>query len=708
VSPGDAQNGRSRQVLLWGGSTPLLAEVRRALEGAAGTDWEVRSAGPGEAPERVLAEPPDLVIVDATGAPGNPEEIGRVVEALGEARIAVLALLRGGDAEAVRAAYEAGAGDVLTEPIDWVAFPPRAEALARGGHREEALRRERDALLHTQRLGRVGSWELDLASGDMRLSPEACRILGVPPEPGRLPLEDLLQRLPDFDRVGLRRTLHDAVEGGRRFLLQHRLRMPDGRMCHLEQAGEVGFVGEKATHVRGTLRDVTEQRETERRMRRLANFDALTGLATRHLFLARLREEIDRAKAESHLIGLLYLDLDQFKRINDTLGHTVGDALLQRIAQVLRSHLRPAERTAAEDPELDAEVSRLGGDEFTVLLCRISRPEDAGEVAGRVLRSLEDPVVVGGREISTTASIGIAIYPNDASTAEALLKHADTAMYHAKRRGRANFQFFQHSMGMAAMRRFTLEGELRHALEREQLEVHFQPRVSLHTGRIQGMEALVRWEHPELGSVQPKEFIPIAEETGLIVPIGAWVLEAACREAVSLQREGLGTLEVSVNVSSRQFARDDVWERITGTLRDTGLDPHRLEIEITETLMLEAEADPETLLRDLRGIGVRVALDDFGTGYSSLSYVTRLPLDTVKLDRSIVRDVDSDPATASVARAVIAMAQTLGIHVVAEGVDAEGQARVLRQLGCSEMQGFLVAGALPPPDLRAFLRRRRS
>lgn len=705
MSPGEPQSRRSRRVLLWGEATPLLSEARRALEGA---DWTVDRADPGEASRGALAEPTELVIVDATGSSSGLEEIARILGDDIEGGAALLAVVAGGDAPAVRAAYAAGAWDVLTEPVDWAALPPRADALARGGRRVETLRRERDALLHSQRLGRVGSWELDVATGRLELSSEACRILGVSGDQGPVRLEEFLQRLPDFDRVGLRRTLKDAMESGRRFLVQHRLRMPDGRIRHLEQAGEVSFAGKKAERVRGTLRDVTEQRETERRMRRLANFDALTGLATRHLFLARLREEIERALAEGHRIGLLYLDLDQFKRINDTLGHTVGDALLQRIAQVLRSHVRAAEWTPAEDAESDAEVSRLGGDEFTVLLCQLERPEDAGEVAARILRSLEDPVVVGGREISTTASIGIAVYPNDATDAEMLLKHADTAMYHAKRRGRANFQFFRQSMGEAAMRRFTLEGELRHALERGQLHVHFQPRLECATARVRGMEALVRWEHPELGSVQPKEFIPIAEDTGLIVPIGAWVLEAACRETVRFQQEGLGHLHLSVNVSSRQFTRDDVWERITGTLRDTGLDPHRLEIEITESLMLEAEADPETLLRDLRGIGVRVALDDFGTGYSSLSYVTRLPLDTVKLDRSIVRDVDSDPATASVARAVVAMAHTLGIEVVAEGVDSEAQARILRQLGCEEMQGFLVAGALTSDQMRAFLRRQIS
>ena len=660
------------------------------------------------ASEHLHADEPKLLVLDAT------LEADRALDTLEaflvldpERAIPVIVLVPAGQSPAVRAAYSAGAWDVRAEPVDWASFTERARVLLEHAARRAQLAQQAEALLHAQRLGRMGSWSLHLESRTMSLTPEACRILGAAPEIGQMSLEDFLACLPDFDRQGLQRTFEEAVEGRRRFLLQHRLLTPSGGIRYAEQAGEVVDGGEKVEGLRGTIRDVTEQREAERKMRRLANYDALTGLATRHLFLDRLREAIESAKREGHKIALLYLDLDQFKRVNDTLGHTVGDVLLQRLADVLRSHVRSEDMVGRDGADAPADVSRLGGDEFTVLLSEVASADGAGEVARRVLCSLEEPVVVAGREISTTASIGIALYPDDASTAEGLLKNADTAMYHAKHRGRAGYQFFRKAMGVAALRRFTLEGELRHALERDELRVYYQPRVDLLSGVVHGAEALVRWEHPDLGQVQPKEFIPVAEETGLIVPIGAWVLDTACRQARMWLDHGLEMEHLSVNVSSHQFTHDDMWQRITSCLRESGLPPSILEVEITESLMLEAEGDPETLLRDLRGIGVKIALDDFGTGYSSLAYVTRLPLDSVKLDRSIIRDIDSDPATASVARAVIAMAQTLGIRVVAEGVDAEGQVRLLAKLGCEEMQGFLVAGALPPDQFATYLGQRK-
>jgi len=695
----------SRCALVWGVNEALVQAARAALEDA---DWEVGVASSEVASEHLHANSPGLLVLDAT------LDLQRALATLEaflvldpEGAIPVIAIVPAGAPASVRAAYQAGAWDVRSDPVDWASFAERGRVLLSHAARRQQLAEHAEALLHAQRLGRMGSWSLHLQSGTMQLTPEACRILGVAPEVGSMSLEDFLSRLPDFDRVGLRRSFEEAVEGRRHFLLQHRLETPEGRIRYAEQAGEVVDAGEKVEWLRGTIRDVTEQRETERKMRRLANYDALTGLATRHLFLDRLREAIEAAKCRGHKVALLYLDLDQFKRINDTLGHTVGDVLLQRLADVLRSHVRNDDTVGREGADDSAEVSRLGGDEFTVLLSEIASSKEAGEVARRVLRSIEEPVVVAGREISTTASIGIALYPDDGSTAEGLLKNADTAMYHAKHRGRAGYQFFRRAMGVAELRRFTLEGELRHALERGELRLHYQPRVDLRSGIVHGAEALLRWEHPHLGQVQPKEFIPVAEETGLIVPIGAWVLDRACRQARAWLDRGLEMEHLSVNVSSRQFIEDDLWQRITGCLRESGLPPSILEIEITESLMLEAEGDPETLLRDLRGIGVRIALDDFGTGYSSLAYVTRLPLDSVKLDRSIILDIDSDPATAAVARAVIAMAHTLGIRVVAEGVDAEAQVRLLKTLGCEEMQGFLVAGALSPEEFAGYLGQRK-
>ncbi|MEN8184638.1 MAG: bifunctional diguanylate cyclase/phosphodiesterase, partial [Myxococcota bacterium] len=353
----------------------------------------------------------------------------------------------------------------------------------------------------------------------------------------------------------------------------------------------------------------------------------------------------------------------------------------------------------------EPEVSRLGGDEFTVLLSRIASAEKAGDVARRILRALPRPIQIDDNEVSTTGSIGIAVYPLDGQDTETLVKHADRAMYYAKESGRNNYQYFDESMNISSMRKMHLESQLRTALESGQLQIIYQPRVDLRTGWVCGMEALARWQHPDLGVVSPKEFIPVAEETGLIVSIGQWILENACAQNRAWQRAGYERLLLSVNVSSRQFAQADLHEVIARALHSSGLDPKDLELEITESTMLQDSEETSLALRDLKAMGVRVALDDFGTGYSSLSYLTRFSLDTLKLDRSIVRDVDSDPAAAGITTAVIAMARSLGLRVVAEGVDTEEQSKFLREKRCDEIQGFLFSGPVTANEFVRFLTR---
>ena len=361
-----------------------------------------------------------------------------------------------------------------------------------------------------------------------------------------------------------------------------------------------------------------------------------------------------------------------------------------------------------EDPGLQTEVSRLGGDEFTILLSNIAEPDDAGEVARRILKALPEPITVDGPEISSTGSIGIAIFPEDGDDAESLLKHADTAMYHAKERGRNTHQFFCESMNQATRRKLTLETRLREALEHGDLEVHYQPRLDLSNGAVVATEALLRWEDPELRKISPKEIIPLAEDTGLIFAVGAWVLDTACAQNRAWQLEGYTPIRVSVNVSSRQFTHHDLRETVRHALDQSQMDPRYLELEITESVVLQDDEETALVLRDLRAMGVGVALDDFGTGYSSLSYLPRFPLDVLKMDRCFVRDVDSDPSAAGIASAVIAMAHCLGARVVAEGVDAEEQLRFLRDQGCDEAQGFLFSGAVPAPALTRFLTRRND
>jgi len=435
-----------------------------------------------------------------------------------------------------------------------------------------------------------------------------------------------------------------------------------------------------------------------------ADRDGLTGLASRQSFMQSVSDALPLAKRGGYPAALLYIDLDRFKGINDTLGHAAGDAILQQVARLLKSQVRPTDVVGSPGAQDSATISRLGGDEFTVLLSKVRRPEDAGDVVRRILESMKMPVFVGGHEISTSASVGIAVFPQDGEDAETLLKRADLAMYEAKARGPGAYRFYQPAMGQTLLRRLEVEGHLRHALERGEFEVRYQPRVDLRSEVVVGSEALLRWHSRELGWVQPKEFIPVAEETGLIVPIGAWVLETACAQLARWQSLGWPGLRISVNVSSQQFESSDVSKTATEALRTHGLAPESLELEVTESLILGENDRTALALRDLRAIGVTLALDDFGTGYSSLSFLTRFPLDVLKIDRSIASQVTADPASASIVEAVVAMGRRLELRIVAEGVDALEQALQLRSLGCDEIQGFLISEAVVAEEWDEFCR----
>jgi diguanylate cyclase (GGDEF)-like protein len=380
--------------------------------------------------------------------------------------------------------------------------------------------------------------------------------------------------------------------------------------------------------------------------------------------------------------------------VNHTAGERGGDTLLQYVAEVLRSVVAAEE----DEPFAAPQVARLHGDTFAVLLPAIGAPEVAATVADRILEGVSVPVPIGDREVSISASVGSAVHPSDGINAESLLQNAELALLHAK--GPSGRQeSFRRSMSVNALRRFTLASDLRRAVEPGELRVVYQPRIRASDGRTLGAEALVRWDHPTLGSVSPAEFIPIAEQAGLIGRIGSFVLRTACREFHAL-RDVAPEARVSVNVSSWQLAQTDIWETVTSCLRETGLPAAALELEITESLMIDDDNDPDAALRDLKGIGIEIALDDFGTGYTSLSYVSRFPVDVIKLDRALTREAGEDPKADRVARAIVHLAHELDMRVVGERVDSEAQARAVREIGVDEIQGFLIAGALEMPALR--------
>jgi diguanylate cyclase (GGDEF)-like protein len=445
----------------------------------------------------------------------------------------------------------------------------------------------------------------------------------------------------------------------------------------------------------------------ERRIVRLAYFDTLTGLPNRAQSRSRLESALHAAKGHQRTLAVLYLDLDNFKRVNDTLGHSVGDELLCVVAKRLRSSLRSGDAGGAETGARarPGDLARLGGDEFLVLLPNLHNSEDAGTVAERLISALREPVQLAHHTLVVTPSVGIAIYPQDGADADALLRNADLAMYFAKRRSPGTHAFFDVSMNANALHRFTIEGRLRGALERNEFHLQYQPQFDLRTGEISGMEALLRWTSAELGAVSPAEFIPVAEETGLIHPIGRWVLRTACQQAHAWRAEGLPIPRMAVNVSGREFALAEYPREVAEILQETGLEPGMLELEITESVVMADQAWAERAINELKQLGISMAIDDFGTGYSSFGRLRHYAVDRLKIDRSFVTSVTEGSDDRAIAAAIIAMSRSMRINVTAEGVESFPQLAFLQEQDCQDAQGFLLSRPLQADAARALLRR---
>jgi diguanylate cyclase (GGDEF)-like protein/PAS domain S-box-containing protein len=443
------------------------------------------------------------------------------------------------------------------------------------------------------------------------------------------------------------------------------------------------------------LQDISERKEIETRLNYMAYYDALTGLPNRRQLHARVREIIIEANRHGRLAAMVFIDLDRFKVINDSLGHIVGDALLKVVAQRLQDNVRTGDM-----------VARVSGDEFIVLLANIAQVDDVTRIAGKLLTAMAEPVLLPGRRLFVTASLGIALYPRDSGDFEGLFKHADTAMYHAKQLGRNNFQFFTEAMNRRAKRQLALETELQGALARGEFVLHYQPLVNLATGRLVAIEALLRWRHPTLGLVPPVEFIPLAEEIGVIVTIGEWVLEQGCRDALRWHEAGFTDVPLGVNVSSRQFQQGKLYELVSRTLARTGLPPRLLDLELTESLLMQDPDGAVEIMGAISSLGTTFSIDDFGIGYSSLAYLRRFPVQTLKIDRSFVAEIVDNPDDAAITSTIIAMAHNLNMLVIAEGVEDDAQLEALRRLGCDAIQGFHICMPMPLPALLDFLRER--
>lgn len=680
---------------------------------------------------------PDIVLLDVV----MPKMDGfsacaALRKLLGSEHTPILMITGLDDIESINHAYDAGATDFVTKPINVLILGHRIRYMLRASQLFDELRKSEWNLANAQRIAKLGSWDWDLIKNELCCSEELYHIFGLasrkPSEtsedPADLPskdfpsmnrteqgkyrqisTEDLLEFIHPEDKEIVEKNFFQALHEGRPFQIEYRVVLPDGSESVVYQQTEILLdENSKVTHVIGTVQDITERKLAEEKIQFFTYYDPLTNLPNRKLFKDRLKQALFSAQRNKQLVAILFLDLDNFKRVNETLGHDVGDLLLKDVAIRLLSCIRKNDsvsRFGIEEPTL--YISHLGGDEFTVLLTDMKQAQDALRVVRRILDVLSQKFMLKGHEFFITSSIGIAVYPYDGEDADVLLKNADSAMYYAKGQGRNNYQFYTKSMNATAFERLLLESSLRKALERDEFLLYYQPQVNVCSREITGIEALIRWRHPDAGLVSPVEFIPLAEDTGLIIPIGEWVLRTACRQNKHWQKTGFPPIRMSVNLSIRQFMQQNLVETIAQALIDSKLDPQYLELEITESAIMQNPEETIIALKKIKSMGIKLSVDDFGTGYSSLSYLKRFPLSTLKIDRSFVKDLSTDSDSANITTAIIAMAHSLNLKVIAEGVETEEHLAFLRQQRCDEGQGYLFSRPLPDKEITQLLAQKK-
>ena len=674
--------------------------------------FAITEATSGDRAIQMLADwLPDVVVLDALMPGLDGFETCRALRDLpGFESLPVLMLTGLDDDASINRAYEAGATDFFVKSTQWSLLAGRLRYLLRSSRTRLELERSKSKLARAQDLARMGSFDWRRHHGGLMFSTEGLRVLGLGPG-DVLSFRSLLRLLSSEDRAGLLSVLHGVFDHSSVLATDIPVTLADGRqrIIHTEAEPEFNEHGNLVGYT-GIVQDVTDRRLAEDKIRHLANFDALTGLPNRRQLIWRAERALEHAKRLSHQVGLLLIDLDRFKVINDTLGHGAGDELLMEVARRLRSCVRHSDQVMETSLESMASrshrtleaVGRLGGDEFVALLPEVIDERDAERVAMRVLDLMREPIFVGGQECFVTASVGIALYPRDGGTVADLIRNSDMAMYSVKSQGRNNMSLYRPALAGKGREKLELESALHKAIERNELVLHYQPKVDVRAAKMIGAEALMRWQRGGV-LVPPGDFIPLAEETGLIIPLSEWAIREAARQ-VRVWRDNFGFSDsIAVNLPNRLFERTDLVEHIHQAVTHYGVPHSSIELEITETGLMRDLQNVIPSLHRLNEIGVEISIDDFGTGYSSLAYLTTLPISELKIDRSFVRDLGMTPQSSAVVTAIIALARSLGLRVVAEGVENLRQMEVLHRLGCTVMQGFLFSRPQLPDAIEAWL-----
>ena len=695
-------------------------EVTLMIVGAALRErgFDVHEAASGKAALAALSDGlPDVVVLDAVMPETDGFDTCRTLRTIpGCENVPVLMLTGLNDEVSITRAYEAGSTDFFVKSQQWTQqwslLDGRLRYLLRASRTRQELERSKSKLARAQDLARMGSFDWRLKSGLM-LSPEALRVFGLG-QGDPLSLRALLRMVPREDRRVLVRMLRGAIEHGSVLTTDVPVTpswYSGDHVVHIEAEPEFNEQGQMVGYT-GVVQDVTDRRVAEDKIRHLANFDALTGLPNRRQLLWRAERALEMARRVGHQCALLLIDLDRFKIINDTLGHQSGDELLVEVARRLRGCVRHSDQVleavfeghgmgVRSHRSLEA-VGRLGGDEFVALLPEVIDERDAERVAQRMLEVMREPIVVASQECFVTVSVGVALYPRDGSNVADLMRNSDVAMYSAKAQGRNASALYGPQLAGRGREKLELETALHKAIERNELVLHYQPKIDVRSARMIGVEALMRWQRGGR-LVPPADFIPLAEETGLIVPLSEWALSEAARQAKAWQQSFGFSESIAVNLPSRLFERSDLVDHIHQVVTAQGV-PHRvIMLEITEDNLMKDLQNVIPALHRLNEIGVEIAIDDFGTGYSSLSYLTTLPISELKIDRSFVRDLGISPQSSAVVTAIIALARSLGLRVIAEGVETLRQMEVLHRLGVVTMQGYLFSKPVPPTDLELWL-----
>ncbi len=630
---------------------------------------------------------PDMVLLDALMKDMDSFEVCQKLRNNRHySRVPILMVTGLEDMDSVNLAFESGADGFISKPINFTVLIHRLRFQLRAAQDAKALHESKERLVNAQRLAKLGYWRWDAATDELVLSDEVSLILKMQQETSYEHIDDYLAHIHAEDREFVHNSITSVLTGAPQQAVDFRLLTHDNKEIIVHQ--EMDLAPDSGSVVVGTVQDITRQHAAEQRIRQLAYFDELTGIASRAYFYQHTGDLIKGALRRSEQFSLLYLDLDGFKDINDSLGHDAGDELLKIVAQRLQQVLRDSDF-----------VARLSGDEFCILVDNIKDKYDAADVSKRCLIEINKPIILGQNNICPRCSIGIAHFPEDGRDLQALLKAADSAMYAAKGEGKHRYAFYQPALTSLAEERLQIEQDLRLAIERNEFELHYQPQVELKTGTIVGVEALIRWHHPEKGLLSPDKFIHVAERIGLIKQLGDWVLETACHQAVAWREMGLPRLQMAVNISPTHFQDPALAATVVRILAETGWQAANLELEVTESVV-QTTGDNIDMFNNLRAIGLKIAIDDFGTGYSSLASLKYLPINCLKIDRLFVIDMLKDPESSIILGAIVNVAHALGHGVIAEGVEGLDQAVALYGIGCEVVQGYffsrpVVAEKLP-------------